>query len=108
MTVDCETPLRLMEDVPDTTALAALIKALAALPAAQRLDALRRAVIRNGGRWDLPSELPGIYRPALDSLQVFGVHAMAETLEELPRNWMRAAPNVLAARENEEDQDGRH
>ena len=99
MAVDCATPLRLMDDEPDTAALAKLIDALAALPADQRLEALRRAVIRNGGRWDLPSELPGIYRPALVSLQVFGVHAMAETLEELPRNWMRAARNVLAARE---------
>ena len=97
-----------MEDVPDTTALGALVDALAALPADQRLDALKRVVIRNGGRWDLPSEFPGIYRPALVSLQVFGVHAMAETLEELPRNWVRAARNVLAACETMEDQDGRY
>ncbi len=88
-----------MGDEPDTAALAELIDALAALPADQRLEALKRAVVRHGGRWDLPSELPGIYRPALVSLQVYGVHAMAETLEELPRNWMRAAQNVLAARE---------
>ena len=108
MPVDCETPLRLMEDEPDTSALGALIKALAALPAAQRLDALKRAVIRSGGRWDLPSEISGIYRPALVSLQVFGVHAMAETLEELPRNWMRAALNVLTACEKQEDQNGRN
>ncbi len=99
MTVDCEAPLRLMDDEPDTAALAALVDALAALPADQRMEALKRAVIRNGGRWDLPSELPGIYRPALVSLQVYGVHAMAETLEELPRNWMRAARNVLADRQ---------
>lgn len=97
-----------MEDVPDTTALDALVKALAALSAAQRLDALKQAVLRNGGRWDLPSEFPGIYRPALVSLQVFGVHAMAETLEELPQNWMRAARNVLAARDYKEDENGRY
>ncbi len=108
MPVDCETPLRLMEDVPDTTALGALLATLAALPAAQRLDALKRAVIRNAGRWDLPSEFPGIYRPALVSLQVFGVHAMAETLEELPQNWMRAARNVLAACDYKEDENGRY
>jgi hypothetical protein len=97
-----------MGDEPDTAALGALTDALTGLSAAQRLDALKQAVIRNGGRWDLPSELPGIYRPALVSLQVFGVYAMAETLEELPRNWMRAARNVLAARENEEDHNGRY
>jgi hypothetical protein len=49
----------------------------------------------HGGRWDLPSEVSGIYEPALISLQVFGVHAMAEMLDELPRNWMRAAANIL-------------
>lgn len=63
-----------------------------------RLSALKRAVLAHGGRWELPSELTGIYRPALVSLQVFGIHAMAPTLDELPRNWMRAAGNVLGAK----------
>lgn len=103
MAVDCETPLRLMDGKPDTEALDALVKAVAGLPTEWRLDVLRQAVIRHGGRWDLPSELPGIYRPVLVSMQVFGVHAMAETLEELPENWMRAARNVLGARQTEED-----
>jgi hypothetical protein len=54
-------------------------------------------VLAYGGRWDLPSELTEDYRPALVSLQVFGVHAMAATLDELPRNWMRTAGNLLEA-----------
>lgn len=62
-----------------------------------RLEILKRAVIAHGGRWDLPSDAPGVYQPALISLQVFGVHAMADTLDELPRNWMRAAGNILEA-----------
>ena len=66
-----------------------------------RLEILKRAVIAHGGRWDLPSDVYGIYQPALISLQVFGVHAMADTLDELPRNWMRAAGNILEAQGQE-------
>lgn len=60
-----------------------------------RLEVLKRAVIAHGGRWDLPSDAFGLYQPVLISLQVFGVHAMADNLDELPRNWMRAAENIL-------------
>ncbi len=66
-----------------------------------RLVILKRAVIAHGGRWDLPSDIRGVYQPALISLQVFGVHAMADTLDELPCNWMRAAGNILEAQEQE-------
>lgn len=66
-----------------------------------RLEILKRAVITHGGRWDLPSDARGIYQPALISLQVFGVHAMADNLDELPRNWMRAAANILDAQGRE-------
>ena len=65
-----------------------------------RLEILKRAVIAHGGRWDLPSDSLGVYQPALISLQVFGVHAMADTLDELPRNWMRAAGNILEGAEH--------
>ncbi len=64
-----------------------------------RLEILKRAVIAHGGRWDLPSDALGVYLPALISLQVFGVHAMADNLDELPRNWMRAAANILEGAE---------
>jgi hypothetical protein len=65
-----------------------------------RLEILKRAVIAHGGRWDLPSDALGVYLPALISLQVFGVHAMADNLDELPRNWMRAAANILDGAEH--------
>jgi len=68
-------------------------------PPDERLPALKRAVLAHGGRWDLPSERCEDYHPALVSLQVFGVHAMAATLDELSRNWMRAAGNMLEAEE---------
>jgi hypothetical protein len=86
-----------MSECTTFAAVSRLMAALATTPPDERLPALKRAVLAHGGRWDLPSELTGTYRPALVSLQVFGVHAMAASLDELPRNWMRAARNVLEA-----------
>ncbi len=92
-----------MSDCADFAALSRLVAALATTPPDERLSALKRAVLANGGRWDLPSELSDVYRPALVSLQVFGIHAMAPSLDELPRNWMRAAGNMLEAEEQKMD-----
>jgi hypothetical protein len=85
----------------DLRQIACLVADLKVTPQEIRLEILKRAVIAHGGRWDLPSDVRGIYQPALISLQVFGVHAMADTLDELPRNWMRAAGNILEAQERE-------
>ena len=74
-----------------------LVTDLATTPPDERMSALKPAVLAHGGRWDLPWELAEAYCPALVSLQVFGIHAMAASLDELPRNWMRAAGNVLEA-----------
>ena len=79
----------------DTGRIAELLAELEVSAQRHRLIILKRAVVAHGGRWDLPSDVSGIYEPALISLQVFGVHAMAETLDELPRNWMRAAVNII-------------
>ncbi len=79
----------------DTDRIAELLAELDVSAQCHRLEILKQAVVAHGGRWDLPSEVSGVYEPALFSLQVFGVHAMAETLDELPRNWMRAAANIL-------------
>ncbi len=79
----------------DTGRIAELLAELEVSAQRHRLTILKRAVVAHGGRWDLPSEVSGVYEPALISLQVFGVHAMAETLDELPRNWMQAAANIL-------------
>lgn len=80
----------------DTALLRALVDEMAAVPPDRRVEALKRAVIEHGGRWDLPSDKPGVYQPVLLSAQVFGVCAFAETIEELPVNWLRAAENALA------------
>jgi len=79
----------------DTGRIAELLAELDVSAQRHRLEILKQAVVAHGGRWDLPAEVSGGYEPALISLQVFGVHAMAETLDELPRNWMRAAANIL-------------
>ena len=84
----------------DITQIDCLLDDLKLTPQDARLETLKRAVIAHGGRWDLPSDLLGVYQPALISLQVFGVHAMADNLDELPRNWMRAAANILEGSEN--------
>jgi hypothetical protein len=86
-----------MSECANCAAVSRLVAALGATAPDERLSALKRAVLAHGGRWDLPSELNEAYCPALVSLQVFGIHAMAPTLDELPRNWMRAAGNVLEA-----------
>ena len=84
----------------DITQIDCLLDDLKLTPQDARLETLKRAVIAHGGRWDLPSDLLGVYQPALISLQVFGVHAMADNLDELPRNWKRAAANILEGSEN--------
>lgn len=85
----------------DIAQIAYLLDDLKDTPQETRLETLKRTVIAHGGRWDLPSDALGIYQPALISLQVFGVHAMADTLDNLPRNWMRAAGNILDAQGRE-------
>ncbi len=92
-----------MNDCANHAAVSRLVAALATTPPDERLSVLKRAVLAHGGRWDLPSELTEAYRPALVSLQVFGIHAMAPSLDELPRNWMRAAGNMLEAEEQKMD-----
>ncbi|SMX27263.1 hypothetical protein TRP8649_01366 [Pelagimonas phthalicica] len=69
-----------------------------------QLLALKNLAQNNGGRWDLPSVWPGpdgqpFYSPLLSSIEVAGVYAMAEAVEELPQNWLRAARNILNAAE---------
>lgn len=80
----------------NTALLRALVDEMAAVPPDRRVEALKRAVIEYGGRWDLPSDKPGVYQPVLLSAQVLGVFAFAETIEELPVNWLRVAKNALA------------
>jgi hypothetical protein len=85
-------------DRPDCSCLDSLLARVEAAPAEMRLAILKQAVVGHGGSWDLPSDTPGIYEPALMSIQVFGVFAAADNLEELAINWMRAAGNTLAGK----------
>ncbi|KPU84206.1 hypothetical protein JI58_04265 [Marinosulfonomonas sp. PRT-SC04] len=84
----------------DIDLIAALVADLELTPIEERLETLKSAVITSGGRWDLPSAKRGVYEPFLMSIQVFGVYAMADSLEELPRNWVRLAANILDAAQN--------
>ncbi len=79
--------------------IAELVAALELTPQQYRLEILRQTVFEQGGRWDLPSEQPGVYQPFLMSAQVHGVFAAGSSLDDLPRNWMRAAMNILKAYE---------
>lgn len=84
----------------DIDMITTLVADLKTAPIEKRLEVLKSAVITSGGRWDLPSAKQGVYAPLLMSIQVFGVYAMAENLEELPRNWMQLAANILDANQN--------
>lgn len=84
----------------DIAQIAALVADLELTPIEKRLEVLKSAVITSGGRWDLPSAKQGVYEPILMSIQVYGVYAMADTLDELPRNWVRLAANILDAAQN--------
>ncbi|CUH66854.1 hypothetical protein TG4357_02678 [Thalassovita gelatinovora] len=58
-----------------------------------RLLQLKNLVLNNGGTWpvpDAPHDAPVLYEVGL-----FGVSAMADRPEDLARNWMRAAENIL-------------
>jgi len=79
----------------DRDALQALVDTVSSADSADRLDTLKAAITTHGGRWDLPSEPDG-YHPVLMSAQIFGICAFAQSLEELPVNWLHAARNALA------------
>ena len=69
-------------------------------PPELRRAKLTEMALLNGGRWDFPSATKmsdgtPIYDPLIKSIEVFGVFAMAEDLEEIAKNWMIAAQNIL-------------
>ncbi|RYH04105.1 hypothetical protein EU805_01665 [Salipiger sp. IMCC34102] len=67
------------------------------IPNEGKLEHLKNRVINTGGTWDLPSADGETYQPLICSIQLHGIYAMAERLDELPKNWRRAALNVLEA-----------
>ena len=87
------------DTLPGCDCLAALLRRLESAPPALRLAILKQVAVAHGGSWDLPSDAPGIYDPVMPSIGVLGITAFAETVEELPMNWMRAARNALGGGE---------
>lgn len=67
------------------------------VPADNRLLAIQNLCDNNGGRWDPRISLPDLKQPCLYEIQVFGVPAMAENVEDISANWLRAANNILEA-----------
>lgn len=49
---------------------------------------------QNNGVWAIPDG-PVAHTPVLYEISIFGVHASALTIEELPRCWMKAAKATL-------------
>jgi len=48
----------------------------------------------NNGTWPFPPN-HSAYRPVLYEISLFGVSAVADDIDALPRNWQRAARNIL-------------
>ena len=67
------------------------------IPHESRLLAMQNLCINNGGRWDYTADLPQVHQPCLFEIQLFGVPAMADNRDDLVRNWLLAANNILEA-----------
>lgn len=83
----------------DIGRIAAAVDALERVDPEARLLALKNLSDNNCGRMDIPAMTDGalIYNPLIKSVEVFGVYAMADDLDELPKNWILAARNILSA-----------
>ncbi|WP_208348744.1 hypothetical protein [Pseudaestuariivita rosea] len=77
----------------DLRHLEAALDLMARTDPLERLQCLK-ALCVTYGLWTIP-EPPTLYSPVIYEIQLFGVAAMASDIEALPRNWMRAARNVL-------------
>ena len=84
----------------DVSRIERAIKTLSETAPELRRAKLIEMALQNGGKWDLPSagkraDGTPIYDPLIKSIEVFGVYAMAEDLEEIAKNWMIAANNIV-------------
>lgn len=78
--------------------LAATIDRLEGRPPAAQLQVLEALCVEHGGTWSIPQPAPQgarRYAPVLYEMSLFGVAAMADDIEALPRNWMKAARSLL-------------
>ena len=81
-------------------------RALTRLDGERQLNQLRR-LCEEGGVWTIPPD-GSAYRPALYEVSLYGVAALSDDITTLPRNWIRAAHNILHAgkeHENAHDND---
>jgi hypothetical protein len=77
----------------NTVRIRAALSILADIHPTDRLDALKKLTRENGGRWDLPT---GNYQPFIKTIEVYGVHAMANDLADLTRHWIAVAKTIIA------------
>lgn len=84
----------------DTARLRAAVEALELCLPDSRLLHMRTLCIAHGGLWPIPEGLEK-FPPVLFEVSLHGVTALAQTAENLPRNWIRAARAILSAVEQE-------
>ncbi|WP_136440352.1 hypothetical protein [Pacificoceanicola onchidii] len=77
-------------DIPRIQAASELLSQIS--PDAQLIQL--QNLCENNGIWTVPDD-HSRYSPVLFEVSLFGVPAIADTAEDLPRNWLRAAGNIL-------------
>lgn len=77
-------------DIPRVQAALALLGDIS--PEARLLQLENLCV--NNGTWSIPKNHRD-YSPVLYEISLFGVPAIADDIERLPGNWLRAARNIL-------------
>ena len=77
--------------------IAAEIATLELIRPGSRLAHIETRVIETGGTWDLPAAGPAIYDPLIKSIQLHGIFAMSDKIDDLAKNWLKAARNTLNA-----------
>lgn len=81
----------------DIGRLDAIVEMLDEIPHDARLLAMRNLCQNNGGHWDIPSDMKADSEQILVTIHMFGVSAFAFNLDELSRNWLTAARNIVKA-----------
>lgn len=77
-------------DIPRIQAARAQLTGISPTAQLQQLQSL----CETDGIWTVPDD-HSRYSPVLYEIQLFGVPAIADTATDLPRNWLRAADNIL-------------
>ena len=75
--------------------IAQAVQRLEQFDRARQLSELK-ALCEQYGVWTIPLDGSN-YSPVLYEISLFGVAALTDRIEQLPRNWIRAAKNILRA-----------